>query len=561
MNLKNTPTGEAMWPTGGALKVRKYGPYAVLSDTHPTTGKFAWVGIGTVPAAGALPEPFVRVDDLGRYIINPAALSPKTVPYVNAFIADGGHVVRDWRAAKRGEKLPARLYRLAANGTTHRKVTDWTLRNTQAGIAVSQQVSPSGTVTTTAKFTGPVLPPVAAPAPAPAPAPVSVAAENKPADEVAKVETPATVNVVVEVEAEADIPVPPGYVLIKDLLIKERDLVKFRAAMQARFTTQKPHYVLAVGPTGVGKTDGLIAMGEAEGYVVHVVGCFGFETTSDVYGAVEPNENGQWDRLPSTFWNALKAAEADIDKGVLHLIILDELTRARVAAQNGFIDPLHGLARLQNPVTGDTVLVGPNVTIAGTANIGAAYAGAEALDAALRSRFAVTMNVDYLPEAVEASVIQRMGLSKADAETLAKLAKGLRDIDKQTPFRSALVPGTRDVVQTARQALFDPEGIRGAWIDCIVERFSDEGRDPTKTEKARVVWALNQVLPPTDVPSVEGTVQDDQNHEFVAAAHGGPYCERLTQSGGYCGNLKGHPYHIAPEGKPFIHINPTGHRP
>lgn len=514
-NIGRLPDAESVWNASTAahrLTVRSYGKSGLHLDmeTDPTTGSFRTLVLKH------------RTDTLASFdwhhhiVIDPTFLNSATVPYVNAFIGDAGQVVRDWRAAKAKQTNPALLYRLSANGS-YRKSADWALGAAPAVVAAQAAQPQVGVPALRAKVAAAVAAAAATPAPPihinpPGSLPYGIAVQQhgavttatftedplQPEPQPVQPEPEPESETVVVPERTEPLALPEGWVGIphrgETLAIPERVIGAFEAALHVRRAMARPHFILAVGPTGSGKTEGMIALAERVGYIVRTVDCSGFETASDVYGAVEPDETGQWTRLPSVFWRALEEAAADEDNQ--YAIVLDELTRSKPAAQNAFIAPLAGQKALTNPVTGAKVLVGPNVTIIATANIGAAYSGTEALDAALSSRFALRLNIGYLPREVEQSVVESIGLPIAQAETLARLAEDLRAVDKQQPFRSALVPGTRDVVQVARQAMFDPNGLRGAWEVCVVERFSDEGRDPGKTERARAAFAAGLSFEP-----------------------------------------------------------------
>jgi len=517
-NIGKLPDAESVWAASTSahrLTVRSYGKSGLHLDMEndPQSGAFRTLVLKSTTNV------LVEYDWVGTITVHPLHLNSANLPYVNAFIGEAGEVRRDWRAAKAGATDPSVLYRLQGDGNRYRKASDWVLRQSGAAIQPGslQAAAVSGALTNAlaAKVAAAVQQAATQPAP---PIHINPNHPNAPQQTLPGIQTTqvggvtkasftedpwnvAQAGPIVEptrpepdpviVERTEPLPLPAGWVGIphrgETLAIPERVVGAFEAALHVRRAQARPHFILAVGPTGSGKTEGMIALAERAGYEVIVVDCAGFETSSDVYGAVEPDETGRWTRLPSVFWRGLERAAADEDRQ--YVIVLDELTRSKPAAQNAFIAPLAGQKALTNPVTGAKVLVGPNVTIIATANIGAAYSGTEALDAALASRFAVRLNIGYLPREVEQSVVESIGLPVKDAETLARLAEDLRAIDKTQPFRSALVPGTRDVVQVARQAMFDPLGLQGAWDVCVIERFSDEGRDPMKTERARAAFA------------------------------------------------------------------------
>jgi len=126
------------------------------------------------------------------------------------------------------------------------------------------------------------------------------------------------------------------------------------------------------------------------------------------------------------------------------------------------------------------------VMLVATANIGAAYGATQALDGAFRSRFATNLTFDYLPESVEAIVLASTGLPYDKALTLARASAELRSSARANPFRSHLIPGTRELLNVAELAKDDKEGVPGAWDSAITAAFSNDGQNPATTERARV---------------------------------------------------------------------------
>lgn len=288
---------------------------------------------------------------------------------------------------------------------------------------------------------------------------------------------------------------PAGFVVLpdrqgNDLVIPERTVHTFSAALSVHRSGAHTSHPLAIGPTGAGKTEGVVALAIANGLrcpAENVIQCGGFVEVSDLYGQTQPDETAPhgWRRFPSALWGALITARDDPDHG--YALILDEVNRmSSLAAQNALFGLLDGSSTLSNPATGESLALPANLFVVATANIGAAYGGTLKMDAALMSRWFPNIVFTYLPEPVEATVCESIGLSTEDARLLARAAAEVRTADATESFRSALAPGTRTVVNVARQALFDPKGVAGAWHDGVVCSFSAEGRDPARTEYAKV---------------------------------------------------------------------------
>lgn len=287
-------------------------------------------------------------------------------------------------------------------------------------------------------------------------------------------------------------PIPPGFVQVRGrigqpLILPIRVVQTFESALKAR-RRDKPIHPLAIGPTGTGKTEGLAALGLKHGMnLLPIVACGGIETATDWFGQTRPDAKSQtgWTFHESTLWRNLDTAVKN--PGMEYLLVLDEVNRVLTGnAQNTLFSLMDGSAELQDPATGHVIALPKNVFLVATANIGAAYGATQTLDSAFRSRFATNLVFDYLPEVVEGIVLSNTGIKYDDAVILARAAAELRSSGRSQPFRSHLLPGTREMIAVAELAKDDPEGIAGAWDSAITASFSAEGNNPGQTERARV---------------------------------------------------------------------------
>jgi hypothetical protein len=413
------------------------------------------------------------------YTVDPAMLNPSTVPYVNAFIRDSAVIDKYWRSGE---------YRCRPVGGVTVGVA--------SGVWVLTGTPVTGTIVPSAP--SPLRLPVAA-----TPAPV-VKAKRAPKAKASKTVTGTTVFVPVPAPVlpvvitqpkrgkRRGIKPPEGYSVISgrsgELVVPTRTLATFAAAVRCRFDEGLPAHVLVIGPAGTGKTESVLALAALNGMeVAGIVSCGGIEGPSDLYGQTTPDETAPhgWRRMPSALWTALDAARSNPERR--YFVLLDEVNRmGTLAAQNAVLSMLDGTEALANPATGESIPLPPNLFVAATANIGIAYSGTVRMDAALMSRWWTNLVFGYLPENVEQAIAKSITDNAEQSRYLARAASELRKAHGADEFRSALIPGTREIVAVAHQSVGDPEGVAGAWHDKITSSFSNEGRDPARTEFARV---------------------------------------------------------------------------
>ena len=439
----------------GSAQVGPYGPHCNI--TRDPQGTSLVNGDGKVLAH----LPHLQ----GALSVDLTALDPTTVPYVNAFVREHGVVDKYWRTkayrfrpiAGAAPAAPARLPQ-------------------PVRIGADPFASPGGGAD-----------PFAAPAPV-APAPVVPAPLPGTSAPVAP-----PPSVLTRKRPRNGVKAPEGFVVIEgrsgeSLVIPKRTVDTFNAAVKARFDDGLPAHPLAIGPTGTGKTETIIALALAAGMeIAGVVQMGGIEGPADLYGQTVPDETAPhgWRRRPSALWAALDIARCNPDRR--YAVVLDEVNRiGTLAAQNSLLGMLDGTEALQNPATGETIPLPANLFVIATANIGIAYSGTVRMDAALMSRWWTNLSFGYLPEKVEVAIVKAIIGADDQARYLARAARELRNAHAQDEFRSALIPGTREIVAVAHQAKHDPEGVAGAWHDKVTSSFSNEGRDPSRTEYARV---------------------------------------------------------------------------
>lgn len=468
--MANIPKG-LLSGSDPAIVPGDYGP-ALKIVKEPTPGV-------VVLQDGTSTRPLAVWYQRGVYTVQTQGLTPATVPYVNAFVRDAGQIDKYWRTG---------MYRFRPNtGVTVDNTAPglWTLSGTFSVPASTPVVSPASSSTTArSRATG------AAPVAAPTPVVVS-APEPEPEVVIFPVREKRGVKVPSKPKRTL-LRAPKGFTIVLgrdgELVIPERTLQTFAAAVGARFEDGLPAHVLVIGPAGTGKTESILALAVSHGMeIAGVIQCGGIEGPADLYGQTVPDETAVhgWRRQPSALWSAFAVARDNPERK--YFALLDEVNRvATVSAQNSLLGVLDGTATLANPSTGESIPLPPNLMVGATANIGVAYSGTVRMDAALMSRWWTTVSFSYLPEKVEQMIGESIIGNAEQAKYLARAARELRSSHATDEFRSALIPGTREIVAVAHQSKRDPEGVAGAWHDGVTSRFSNEGRDPSRTEYARV---------------------------------------------------------------------------
>lgn len=448
----------------------------------------------------------------GCYHIGVPDLDPSTVPYVNAFVRDHGVIDKYWRT---------KAYRFTpVNGVTVANAIGG-----QAWVTSGTPTGPSYVPGSAAPGARPVLAPPIVVAPAPPlmtpsvpvitlqPAPVE--AEPAPVAPAPVVPAPRPPKRTAKRKGST-LNAPEGFVVVpgrngEDLVIPERVVSTFNAAVACRFDGGLPAHPIAIGPAGTGKTESVIALAGLAGMeIAGVIQCGGIEGPADLYGQTTPDETAPhgWRRMPSALWKAFELALANPE--VRYCVVLDEVNRVGTqAAQNSMLGALDGTACLSNPATGEMIPLPPNLFVVATANIGVAYSGTIRMDAALMSRWWTNLVFGYLPENVERAIGASIMGNDEQARYLARAAREVRNAHGQDEFRSALVPGTREIVAVAQQAKHDPSGVAGAWHDKVTCSFSDEGRDKSRTEHARV-RVISEGVFKSEAPVDDRAAEDDE---------------------------------------------------
>jgi len=165
------------------------------------------------------------------------------------------------------------------------------------------------------------------------------------------------------------------------------------------------------GPSGYGKTTAAAKLAEKLGFALHIADMSLYTEPEDVFG-LRQVVNGTTSFVPT------KLAEA-ISRGRV-VVVLDEINRAFPMVLNGLFGILDD--RNMNHVRGVDVTVGESVVFVATRNMGNAYVGTMASDAALINRFQMFVDFGNLSVAQETRMLhKRLGMEEAVASKLVNL--------------------------------------------------------------------------------------------------------------------------------------------
>ncbi len=175
--------------------------------------------------------------------------------------------------------------------------------------------------------------------------------------------------------------------------------------------------LLITGPSGTGKTEGIMRAGNRAGIPVYKVDCASV-TTADKWLGHKEFEDGATKYVLSEH---LKWVEAkDCEPGI---VLYDEITRLHPTLHNTLLPILDGSQSVWVPELGIHIKVHPDTIFIATANIGVNYTGTHKLDGAMAGRFGYRMERDYPPQAEEEIILaKRTGVNATQAKTLVEIA-------------------------------------------------------------------------------------------------------------------------------------------
>lgn len=286
-----------------------------------------------------------------------------------------------------------------------------------------------------------VIPPFTAAAPTPAPASTPVPAQEEEATgKVTTGYTPRakTINPTSE-EFEADAPNPERY-----WYESEADARAFKDYVSLRLSGHDTNCVV-VGPSGFGKTEGVIRLGERMGVPVHIINCQVVTTPEKWLGQMmaDPARGTFFDVSQHLQW--VERTHPDCEGAPFCILLYDEATRLRPELGNMLFSLLDGQQGLEVPQMSRHVTMSDKNVVFATANIGSAYSGTFAMDWALRSRFDFTMERPLPPAEEELQVLMTASpkLRQPQAEQMIAVAEHSRILwregDLEAPISTRLL--------------------------------------------------------------------------------------------------------------------------
>lgn len=228
------------------------------------------------------------------------------------------------------------------------------------------------------------------------------------------------------------------------------------------------------GPHGCGKTEGGIQFAARTNRPILIMDCAHTREAPLWFGRMHVKEGTTYFK-ESDFFKAVRAGG--------HVILLDEMNRVDSTVLSTLMPLLDARRFTHVPDTEETLKMGPNTVVIATMNEGNEYTGTSALDAAIRDRFSLKMEVDYLPKADEIEVLcARTSIDKKNAAKLVDVANIVRS--KNRGFGATLTQtiSTRQLIACAE--MYTKIG-NAAFEFAIANHFSAEGN--TGSERKQVL--------------------------------------------------------------------------
>jgi MoxR-like ATPase len=197
--------------------------------------------------------------------------------------------------------------------------------------------------------------------------------------------------------------------------------------------------LMITGPSGAGKTEGIIRAGKRLGIPVYKVDCASVTTDDRWIGHKEIDAKGTHYVLSEHLrWISAK----DVEPGI---VLYDEITRLHPTRTNILFPILDGSQRIWVPDLNAYIDVHPDTVFMATANIGTGFTGTHRLDDALEGRFGYRLERTFPPPEQERMILEkRTGIDKAKAKMLVEIAVQTRrkvetaDLSKPVSTRNLL---------------------------------------------------------------------------------------------------------------------------
>ena len=197
--------------------------------------------------------------------------------------------------------------------------------------------------------------------------------------------------------------------------------------------------ILVKGPQGCGKSTMPTQFAAVHNRPLATIEMGLFSEASQLFGSMVL-ENGQTYFKKGLFTNAITTPNC-----VVHI---QEINRPESdKTLNAMFSVLDESQRRMYIDDADQYIeVAPGVTFFATLNEGYEFVGTMPLDEALEDRFALKMQLEYLPEAQEVAVlVQRTGIDPKKANSIVKIANNLRN-NAQTPMHIS----TRSTIEMSK---------------------------------------------------------------------------------------------------------------
>jgi nitric oxide reductase NorQ protein len=248
----------------------------------------------------------------------------------------------------------------------------------------------------------------------------------------------------------------------------------FFDAVDKKATEKGAINLMFSGPHGCGKTEGAIQFAARTNRPILIMDCAHTREAYLWFGRMHVKEGTTYFK-ESDFFKAVQAGG--------HVILLDELNRVDSSVLSTLMPLLDARRFTHVPDTEEILRMGDDTVVFATMNEGNEYTGTAALDAAIRDRFSLKMEVDYLPSADEIAVLEaRTGIDKKDAAKLVAVANIVRAKNKGFGATLTQTISTRQLIACAD--LYKTIG-NAAFEFAIANHFSAEGN--TNSERKQVL--------------------------------------------------------------------------
>lgn len=225
---------------------------------------------------------------------------------------------------------------------------------------------------------------------------------------------------------------------VLDIDITNRDEIvgQDKTKKYLQVAVEKNIPTLLVGETGTGKTSIIRQLAKDNGVEYFRFAVTGETTTDDLVGKM-----------------GLKAGETEFEGAFLYehaqkpvYVVIDEINMALPEVLAVFQSLLDDERKLIVPATNEVIDVHPDFRLFATMNPVQEYAGTKELNKALKSRFGMTIEVDYVKPEVEVQIVkQKCNIKIEQANTIVDFAIMARKAKKEDQIFYTC--STRDLIQ------------------------------------------------------------------------------------------------------------------